>query len=57
MTKIIDLDFYRKFRVILPTRSSKTAQSKAQASHRDARPLRRRRKSESDSKSPTKKEG
>lgn len=56
MTKIIDLDFYRKFRVILPTRSSKSSQSKAQTSYRDAKALRRRRKTEPSSKPQTKKE-
>ncbi len=57
MTKIIDLDFYRKFRVVLPTRSSKSTQSKSQTSHSDAKPIRRRRKPDPTTKSRTKKEG
>ncbi len=45
MADIIDLDFYRKFRVVIPVKSSAFAKGKAYGKAKNAvKPYRRRRK-------------
>ena len=51
MLKVIDLDFYRKHRIILPVRLDSTAKNKSYMVARTAvKQLRRRRKSNAKSK-------
>jgi hypothetical protein len=51
--EIIDLDFYRKFRIILPVRAQSTDQSvlHKEKYYEARKPLRRKRKAEMDQKS------
>ncbi|EKE09941.1 MAG: hypothetical protein ACD_16C00100G0103 [uncultured bacterium] len=50
MSKIIDLNFYRKFRIVLPWRTKKK-KSLPSSSSRYTRPFRRRRRDQEESKS------
>lgn len=52
MTKIIDLDFYRKFRIVLPVRSRTLAKNKKSYMNPrlSIKPYRRRQRADSDSK-------
>ena len=53
MSKVIDLDFYRKFRIILPVRPSPFAKQRSYAVTRTAvKQFRRRRKSNTKPKNP-----
>jgi len=53
MSKIIDLDFYRKYRIILPVRPQPLAKQRSFMVNRTSvKQLRRRRKSSMKSKNP-----